>query len=70
MNNFPDEDSKRFIAVLNKKVEPGRLMNALGHMTAGLAGGSGKAGELCFLQFQDKPSGVHTGILHLERSLD
>jgi hypothetical protein len=39
MNNLPDESTKRFIAILNKKVEPGRLMNALGHMTAGLTGG-------------------------------
>ena len=37
-STLPDENSMRFIAVLNKKIEPGRLMNALGHMTAGLAG--------------------------------
>lgn len=35
MTELPDENSKRFIAVLNKKVEPGRLMNALGHMMVG-----------------------------------
>jgi len=33
---LPDENSLRFIAVLNKKVETGKLMNALGHMSAGL----------------------------------
>lgn len=38
---LPDENSKKFIAVLNKKVDIGKLMNALGHMTAGLAGGFG-----------------------------
>lgn len=53
VSNLPDENSYRFIAVLNKKVEIGRLMNALGHMTAGLAG------KVCqenmqFLEYKDK----------------
>ncbi len=61
---LPDENSKRFIAVLNKKIEIGKLMNALGHMTAGLAGGSGKAEEMCFLQYQDKDNGNHLNISH------
>lgn len=61
---LPDENSKRFIAVLNKKVELGRLMNALGHMTAGLSGGSDKAEEMCFLQYQDKDDGNHPNISH------
>ena len=42
---LPDENSKRFIAVLNKKIEVGKLMNALGHMTAGLAGGNKNGGK-------------------------
>ncbi len=64
MDTLPDENSKRFIAILNKKVEIGRLMNALGHMTAGLAGGYGKHEEMCFLQYQDKDSGKHPNISH------
>lgn len=64
MHELPNETTKRFIAVLNKKVEPGRLMNALGHMTAGLAGGSGKAEEMCFLQYEDKDGGTHPNISH------
>ncbi|MCR4328252.1 MAG: DUF2000 domain-containing protein [Patescibacteria group bacterium] len=64
MTKLPDENSKRFIAVLNKKVEPGRTMNALGHMTAGLAGGSGNADEMCFLQYKDKNGGTHPNISH------
>ena len=48
---LPDETSQRFVAVLNKKVEPGKLMNALGHMTAGLAGGFGKGQDLYFFFF-------------------
>ncbi len=62
--NLPDENSKRFIAILNKKIEPGRLMNALGHITAGLSGASGKANEMCFLQYEDKDGTFHPNISH------
>jgi len=61
---LPDENSWRFIAILNKKIETGFLMNALGHMTAGLAGGSGKADEMHFLQYKDKEGGTHPNISH------
>ena len=64
MKNLPDENTKRFVAVLNKKIETGKLMNALGHMTAGLAGGYGKQDEMCFLQYEDKDSGKHPNISH------
>ncbi len=64
MTTLPDENSKRFIAILSKKVEPGRAMNALGHMAAGLAGGSEKSNEMCFLQYQDKDGGSHPNISH------
>jgi hypothetical protein len=64
MTKLPDENSMRFIALLNKKVAPGRLMNALGHITAGLAGGSGKSEEMYFLQYQDKENGTHPNISH------
>jgi hypothetical protein len=66
MSPLPDEKSKRFIAILNKKIEIGRLMNALGHMTAGLAGGSGaeRTNDMCFLQYEDKDGGAHPNISH------
>ncbi len=64
MQELPDEQSKRFIAILNKKVEPGRLMNALGHMTAGLAGGYERREELCLLRYEDKDGSVHPNISH------
>lgn len=64
MTTLPDENSKRFIAILNKKVEVGRAMNALGHITAGLAGGYGKADEMCFLQYEDKDGSNHPNISH------
>lgn len=56
--NLPDEKSFRFLAVLNKKVETGKLMNALGHMTAGLAGKVGNSREMCFLEYKDKDGGL------------
>jgi hypothetical protein len=61
-NNLPDENSKRFIAVLNKKIEIGKLMNALGHMTAGLAGMNNHENSMCFLEYKD--SGIHPNISH------
>ena len=39
-------------------------MNALGHMTAGLAGKSGKADDMFFLKYKDKDGGVHPNISH------
>jgi len=60
----PDEHTKRFVAVLNRKIEPGRLMNALGHMTAGLVGGFEKREDMCFLQYRDKDGGLHPNISH------
>ncbi len=64
LEHVSSEDSKRFIAVLNKKIEMGRLMNALGHMSAGLVGGWGDRDELCFLQYADKDGGAHPNISH------
>ena len=63
VSNLPDENSYRFIAVLNKKVGMGRLMNALGHMTAGLAGKVCKE-DMQFLEYKDKNGGSHPGISH------
>ncbi len=61
---LPDENSYRFTVVLNRKIETGRLFNALGHMTAGLAGGSAKADDLYLLQYQDSDGGAHPNISH------
>ncbi len=63
-DKLPDENSYRFVAVLNKKIETGKLMNALGHMTAGLAGKVGQGQDMCFLDYLDQNSGVHPGISH------
>ncbi|MDO8649237.1 MAG: DUF2000 domain-containing protein [Candidatus Peregrinibacteria bacterium] len=64
MSTLPNETTKRFVAVLNKKIEAGKLMNALGHMTAGFAANYPNIEELGFLQYQDKDGGVHPNISH------
>jgi hypothetical protein len=61
---LPDENSKKFIAVLNKKIETGKLMNALGHMTAGLSGGFDRSKDMNFLEYKDKDGGIHPNISH------
>lgn len=61
---LPDENAKKFVAVLHKNIETGKLMNALGHMTAGLAGGYGKGEEMHFLDYVDKDAGIHPKISH------
>lgn len=64
---LPDENSKEFVAVLNKKVETGKLMNALGHMTAGLSVRVAEKhgiSEMCFLQYPDKDNNPHSNISH------
>jgi len=63
-STLPDENSKRFVAILNKKIAVGKLMNALGHMTAGLVGGSADTASMCFLPYEDKDGGKHPHISH------
>ena len=64
MEPLPDEHAKRFVAVLHKKIEVGKAMNALGHITAGLVGGLDDVKELHFLTYKDKNGGVHPNISH------
>ncbi len=63
-SSLPDETTKRFVAVLSKKAETGRLMNALGHMAAGLVGGHGLGDDGTFLDYQDRDGSVHSPISH------
>lgn len=61
---LPNENEKRFVAILNRKIEIGKLMNALGHCTIGLAGSIKNQKELCLLPYSDKENGVHGQISH------
>lgn len=53
---------KRFIAVLNKKIETGKLMNALAHMAAGFSDLYPNKEELLFKPYVDKDGGEHPHI--------
>lgn len=57
-----DELTHKFVAVLNKKVPIGNLMNALGHMAAGLAGSYPNLPEMKFDTYIDKDGGQHKSI--------
>lgn len=37
----------KLVAILNKGVEPGVVLNALAHMSVGLGAEVGKSGEIC-----------------------
>ncbi len=56
--------SHKFVAVLNKKIEPGKVMNALGHMTAGLAGTYENREEMDIINYEDKDGGAHMASKH------
>ena len=52
----------KFVAVLNKKIENGKLMNALAHMAAGFTGMYPDQTELRFDTYTDKDGGEHKSI--------
>ena len=56
------ELENKFVAVLNKKIAVGSLMNALGHMAAGLVGGYQNIPEMRFDSYFDKNDGEHKSI--------
>lgn len=60
MNTTPT--THKFVAVLNKKIEPGKLMNALAHMAAGLSGLYEPREELRFDTYFDKDGTEHKSI--------
>lgn len=52
----------KFVAVLNKKIETGRLMNALGHMSAGLSALVPDKDSMRFDTYFDKNNTEHKSI--------
>src|SRR5215217_8397794 len=63
MTQYADNGHK-FVAVLNGKIELPRLVNALGHISAGLTAQHGDEAEMRFLQYEDSDGGLHPGISH------
>lgn len=60
MNNQPT--THKFVAVLNKKVEVGKLMNSLGHMAVGLSSLIPEKESMRFDSYFDKDGGEHKSI--------
>lgn len=52
------EFKNKLVAVLNKSIEPGKVMNALAHMCIGLGSAIGKE-ELRLSEYQDADQGLH-----------
>lgn len=52
----------KFVAVLNKKVPIGNLMNALGHITAGLAASYDNKEAMRFDNYEDADGNAHANI--------
>ncbi|MBI5613544.1 DUF2000 domain-containing protein [Candidatus Gottesmanbacteria bacterium] len=58
----PNPTTHKFVAVLNKKIEAGKLMNALGHMAAGLSALVPDKDTMRFDSYIDKDGGTHASI--------
>lgn len=56
------ELKNKFVAVLNKKIPIGSLMNALAHMSAGLSASYPNIPEMRFDSYFDKNGGDHKSI--------
>lgn len=52
----------KFVAVLNKKVPTGNLMNALGHITAGFAASYPEPKEMRFDTYEDADGNAHPNV--------
>lgn len=53
--------TNKLVAVLNKSIEPGKLMNALAHMCIGFGAAIGEQ-ELQLVDYQDADDGRHPNI--------
>ncbi len=60
---YADNEAK-FVAVLNRKITLPQLMNALGHITAGLVSLCQDTKTMKFLRYEDADGGAHPAISH------
>ncbi|HHP0478705.1 TPA: DUF2000 domain-containing protein [Vibrio campbellii] len=63
MNQLPDENQKRFVAVISKKVEVGRAVNVVGHLSVSLANQLSD-GDTVYTDYHDLDGNVHPNISH------
>lgn len=59
------DNQYKFIAVLNPKIEVPKLMNALGHMTAGLIAKANDADEMQFLKYEFQANWATSSLISL-----
>jgi len=62
MDNINKPLTHKFVAILNKKIPVPNLMNALGHMAAGLSASYPNILEMRFDSYIDKDEGNHKSI--------
>ncbi len=62
MGNTQKPLTHKFVAILNKKIPVPHLMNALGHMAAGLSASYLNVHEMRFDSYFDKDGGNHKSI--------
>lgn len=63
MSLYANNDHK-FVAVLNRKEELPKLLNALGHISAGITAQHDDVPGMKFLDYEDADGGSHPGISH------
>ena len=56
--------STKFVAVLNKKIETGKVMNALAHMTVGLVDTHGRTRDMSVIDYADADGTPHLASKH------
>lgn len=62
-NELPDAHQKRFVAVLSKKIDTGRALNVLGHLSVAVSNLL-EEGEAQFVDYIDNNDNVHPSISH------
>ncbi|PSV45234.1 DUF2000 domain-containing protein [Photobacterium indicum] len=57
------DNEKQFVAILNKKIEQGRTLNVLSHLSVGISNVL-EEGEAIFVDYQDLDNGIHPSLSH------
>ncbi|ANO35085.1 hypothetical protein BCT86_13475 [Vibrio breoganii] len=63
MSDLPDENQKRYVAILSKKMDLGRSLNVLGHLSVGLSNLL-EDSEGQYVDYQDMDGNVHPNLSH------
>ncbi|MDN3715472.1 DUF2000 domain-containing protein [Vibrio breoganii] len=63
MSVLPDENQKRYVAILSKKMDLGRSLNVLGHLSVGLSNLL-EDSEGQYVDYQDMDGNVHPNLSH------